>query len=71
MSDDRWAASPCWAPWWVEAYWGEQHNKLMEPSRKSPSVEHHLLEFCDSFRFFIVKTPETFTNISPFLIEKA
>ncbi|GFV64266.1 hypothetical protein TNCV_4087111 [Trichonephila clavipes] len=43
----------------------------MEPSRKSPSVEHHLLKFCDSFRFFIVKTPDTFTNVSPFLIEKA
>ncbi|GFW51402.1 uncharacterized protein TNCV_4603521 [Trichonephila clavipes] len=43
----------------------------MEPSRKSPSVEHHSLEFCDSFRFFIVKTAGTLTNISPFLIEKA
>ncbi|GFW07821.1 uncharacterized protein TNCV_3919541 [Trichonephila clavipes] len=59
------------APWWVEAYWDEHKKTLMEPSRKSPSVEHHSLEFCDSFRFFIVKTPKTFTNISPFLIEKA
>ncbi|GFX24537.1 uncharacterized protein TNCV_1584931 [Trichonephila clavipes] len=71
MSDDRRAASPCWAPWWVEAYWDEHKKTLMEPSRKSPSVEHHLLKFCDSFRFFIVKTPDTFTNVSPFLIEKA
>ncbi|GFX01442.1 uncharacterized protein TNCV_1864161 [Trichonephila clavipes] len=71
MLDDRRAASPCWAPWWVEAYWSEQHNTLMEPSRKSPSVEHRLPEFSDSFRFFIIKTPDTFTNVSPFLIEKA
>ncbi|GFV29725.1 hypothetical protein TNCV_3668171 [Trichonephila clavipes] len=71
MADDRRAASPCWAPCWEEAYWGEQHNTLMEPSRKSPSVELHSLEFCDSFHFFIVKTPEAFANISPFLIEKA
>ncbi|GFY31938.1 uncharacterized protein TNCV_2620751 [Trichonephila clavipes] len=70
MSDDRRAASPCWAPWWVEAYWDEHKKTLMEPSRKSPSVEHHF-EFSDSFRFFILRTPDTFTNISPFLIEKA
>ncbi|GFX96350.1 CCHC-type domain-containing protein [Trichonephila clavipes] len=70
MSDDRRAASPCWAPWWVEAYWDEHKKTLMEPSRKAPSVEHHF-DFSDSFRFFILRTPDTFTNISPFLIEKA
>ncbi|GFV93014.1 uncharacterized protein TNCV_3427261 [Trichonephila clavipes] len=43
----------------------------MEPSSNSPSVEHRKLEFSDSFRYFIMKTPETFTSISPFLIEKA
>ncbi|GFT75969.1 uncharacterized protein TNCV_1254961 [Trichonephila clavipes] len=43
----------------------------MEPSRKYPSVEHRLPEFSDSFRFFIIKTPDIFTNVSPFLIEKA
>ncbi|GFW07813.1 uncharacterized protein TNCV_3919461 [Trichonephila clavipes] len=43
----------------------------MEPSSNSPSVEHPSLKFCDSFRFFIVKTPDTFSNVSPFLIEKA
>ncbi|GFX46008.1 CCHC-type domain-containing protein [Trichonephila clavipes] len=42
----------------------------MEPSRNSPSVEQHF-EYSNSFRFFILKTPDTFTNISPFLIEKA
>ncbi|GFV94160.1 pggt1b [Trichonephila clavipes] len=43
----------------------------MEPISNSPSVEHRKLEFSDSFRYFIMKTPETFTSISPFLIEKA
>ncbi|GFX06658.1 hypothetical protein TNCV_382541 [Trichonephila clavipes] len=43
----------------------------MEPSSNSPSVEHRKIEFSDSFRYFIVKTPDTFTNVSPFLIEKA
>ncbi|GFT76720.1 putative RNA-directed DNA polymerase from transposon BS [Trichonephila clavipes] len=43
----------------------------MEPSSNSPSVEHLKLEFFDSFRYFIMKTPATFTTISPFLIEKA
>ncbi|GFW55880.1 uncharacterized protein TNCV_4390231 [Trichonephila clavipes] len=70
MSDDRRAASPCWAPWWVEAYWNE-HKKLMEPSSNSPSVEHRTIEFSDSFRYFILKTPGTFSTVSPFLIEKA
>ncbi|GFT56827.1 hypothetical protein TNCV_1269001 [Trichonephila clavipes] len=147
MSDDRWAASPCWAPWWVEAYWDEHKKILMEPHSKSPSVEHkfefhdgrnlccqrkqvdttsentvlaplmvtkpslvpsttipsadrveqstlllnpedsscpvegrtpsisplgeHLFDTFESARFFVIKTQETFTNISPFLIEKA
>ncbi|GFX33637.1 putative RNA-directed DNA polymerase from transposon X-element [Trichonephila clavipes] len=71
MSDDRRAASPCWAPWWVEAYWNEHKNTLMEPSSNSPSLEHRNVQFSDSFRFFILKTPATFTNVSPFLIEKA
>ncbi|GFT73773.1 uncharacterized protein TNCV_1327741 [Trichonephila clavipes] len=43
----------------------------MEPCSNSPSVEHRNVEFSDSFRFFILKTPATFTNVSPFLIEKA
>ncbi|GFQ90583.1 uncharacterized protein TNCT_82851 [Trichonephila clavata] len=43
----------------------------MEPSSNSPSVEHRSIEFSDSFRFFIIKTPDIFTNVSPFLIEKA
>ncbi|GFX08440.1 uncharacterized protein TNCV_3269291 [Trichonephila clavipes] len=43
----------------------------MEPSSNSPSVEHRNVEFSDSFRYFILKTPATFTNVSPFLIEKA
>ncbi|GFU70916.1 uncharacterized protein TNCV_4954111 [Trichonephila clavipes] len=30
-----------------------------------------LLNFAIRFVFFIVKTPDTFTNVSPFLIEKA
>ncbi|GFW40960.1 uncharacterized protein TNCV_4370081 [Trichonephila clavipes] len=42
----------------------------MEPSSNSPSVEQHF-EYSNSFRFFLIKTPDTFTNISPFLIEKA
>ncbi|GFT80881.1 hypothetical protein TNCV_4746861 [Trichonephila clavipes] len=71
MSDDRRAASPCWAPWWVEAYWDEHKKTLMEPSNNSPSVEHRKIDFFDSFRYFIVKTPDTFSNVSPFLIEKA
>ncbi|GFU90554.1 uncharacterized protein TNCV_2574871 [Trichonephila clavipes] len=84
MSDDRRAASPCWAPWWVEAYWDEHKNPLMEPSRKSPSVEQQIVsskndirsntqqqEFSDSARFFVLKTPNTFSTVSPFLIEKA
>ncbi|GFW99910.1 hypothetical protein TNCV_2126181 [Trichonephila clavipes] len=36
----------------------------------SPLGEHHLNTF-ESARFFVMKTQETFTNISPFLIEKA
>ncbi|GFT48519.1 uncharacterized protein TNCV_1032961 [Trichonephila clavipes] len=71
MSDDRRAASPCWAPWWVEAYWDEHKKTLMEPSNNSPSVEHRKLAFFNTFRYFIMKTPDTFTNVSPFLIEKA
>ncbi|GFX25126.1 uncharacterized protein TNCV_2753011 [Trichonephila clavipes] len=43
----------------------------MEPGSNSPSVEHRKIEFSDSFRYFIIKTPATFTNVSPFLIEKA
>ncbi|GFV06951.1 uncharacterized protein TNCV_2917111 [Trichonephila clavipes] len=44
----------------------------MEPISNSPSVEHRKkLNFSDSFRFFIIKTPETFSTVSPFLIEKA
>ncbi|GFU77991.1 uncharacterized protein TNCV_3109281 [Trichonephila clavipes] len=43
----------------------------MEPGSNSPSVEHRKVEFSDSFRYFIIKTPATFTNVSPFLIEKA
>ncbi|GFW61661.1 uncharacterized protein TNCV_3705961 [Trichonephila clavipes] len=53
----------------------------MEPSSKSPSVEQQIVpsiqsnkqqqEFSDSARFFILKTPNTFSTVSPFLIEKA
>ncbi|GFW98587.1 CCHC-type domain-containing protein [Trichonephila clavipes] len=43
----------------------------MEPISNSPSVEHRKIDFFDSFRYFIVKTPDTFSNVSPFLIEKA
>ncbi|GFW62636.1 uncharacterized protein TNCV_1886831 [Trichonephila clavipes] len=56
----------------------------MEPSSKSPSVEQQFVsdknyipsntqqqEFCDSARFFVLKTPNTFSTVSPFLIEKA
>ncbi|GFV94366.1 uncharacterized protein TNCV_2268201 [Trichonephila clavipes] len=50
---------------------GVNTKTFMEPSSNSPSVEHPSLKFCDSFRFFIVKTPDTFSNVSPFLIEKA
>ncbi|GFY09412.1 RNase H domain-containing protein [Trichonephila clavipes] len=46
-------------------------NVHIQQRNQSLSVEHHSLQFCDSFRFFIVKTPDTFTNVSPFLIEKA
>ncbi|GFX80909.1 hypothetical protein TNCV_1909021 [Trichonephila clavipes] len=82
MSDDRRAASPCWAPWWVEAYWNEHENTLMEPISNSPSVEQQVVskkidipshtqrqEFSDSARFFVLKTPNTFSTVSPFLIE--
>ncbi|GFQ97779.1 hypothetical protein TNCT_736441 [Trichonephila clavata] len=41
----------------------------MEPNNNSPSGEHHV-NISDSARFFI-KTKDTFTNVSPFLIEKA
>ncbi|GFU46458.1 uncharacterized protein TNCV_2294431 [Trichonephila clavipes] len=56
----------------------------MEPSRNSPSVEQQVVsdkndipshtqrqEFSDSARFFVLKTPNTFSTVSPFLIEKA
>ncbi|GFV23511.1 uncharacterized protein TNCV_4782221 [Trichonephila clavipes] len=43
----------------------------MEPGSNSPSVEHRKIEFSDSFRYFIIKTPATFTSVSSFLIEKA
>ncbi|GFU43487.1 uncharacterized protein TNCV_355661 [Trichonephila clavipes] len=53
----------------------------MEPIRKSPSVEQQIAskrtsntqqqEFSDSARFFVLKTPNTFSTVSPFLIEKA
>ncbi|GFR16566.1 uncharacterized protein TNCT_576121 [Trichonephila clavata] len=43
----------------------------MEPKSNSPSVEHSAIQFSDTFRFFIIKTPETFSNVSPFLITKA
>ncbi|GFT47942.1 hypothetical protein TNCV_3677901 [Trichonephila clavipes] len=56
----------------------------MEPSRNFPSVEQHVVsdknyipsntqqqEFSDSARFFVLKTTNTFSTVSPFLIEKA
>ncbi|GFT44421.1 hypothetical protein TNCV_5054401 [Trichonephila clavipes] len=36
----------------------------------SPLGEHHL-NLYESARYFIMKTKETFSNVSPFLIEKA
>ncbi|GFU66483.1 hypothetical protein TNCV_3807261 [Trichonephila clavipes] len=42
----------------------------MEPKSKSPSGMHHM-NIPDSGRFFIIKTKETFTNVSPFFIENA
>ncbi|GFV94057.1 hypothetical protein TNCV_3357041 [Trichonephila clavipes] len=36
----------------------------------SPLGEHHFNTF-QSARFFVIKTQETFSNVSPFLIEKA
>ncbi|GFT33326.1 hypothetical protein TNCV_2383481 [Trichonephila clavipes] len=83
MSDDRRAASPCWAPWWVEAYWNEHENTLMEPISNSPSVEQQIVsksdipshtqrqEFSDSARFFVLKTRTPFPPYHLFLIEKA
>ncbi|GFT73764.1 uncharacterized protein TNCV_1327651 [Trichonephila clavipes] len=70
MSDDRRAASPCWAPWWVEAYWDEHKNTIMEPFRNSSSIEEQQI-VPDSARYFIMRTTETFSKVSPFLIEKA
>ncbi|GFT64942.1 hypothetical protein TNCV_3947101 [Trichonephila clavipes] len=70
MSDDRRAASLVG----LHGGWrltGMNTKTLMEPSSNSPSLEHRKLQFSDSFRFFILKTPATFTNVSPFLIEKA
>ncbi|GFW07847.1 uncharacterized protein TNCV_3919801 [Trichonephila clavipes] len=56
----------------------------MEPSRTSPSVEQQIVsskngirsntqqqEFSDFARFFVLKTQNTFSTVSPFLIEKA
>ncbi|GFU72741.1 uncharacterized protein TNCV_194281 [Trichonephila clavipes] len=55
----------------------------MEPISNSPSVEQQIVsksdipshtqrqEFSDSARFFVLKTPNTFSTVSPFLIEKA
>ncbi|GFS83425.1 uncharacterized protein TNCV_1059851 [Trichonephila clavipes] len=56
----------------------------MEPISNSPSVEQQVVskkidipshtqrqEFSDSARFFVLKTPNTFSTVSPFLIEKA
>ncbi|GFV01101.1 uncharacterized protein TNCV_1010221 [Trichonephila clavipes] len=53
----------------------------MEPSSKSPSVEQQIVssipsntqqqEFSDSARFFVLKTSNIFSTVSPFLIEKA
>ncbi|GFU89521.1 uncharacterized protein TNCV_4802831 [Trichonephila clavipes] len=37
----------------------------------SPSGEHLIPKFTDSFRYFIIKTNDTLTNVSPFLIKKA
>ncbi|GFT99305.1 hypothetical protein TNCV_3162011 [Trichonephila clavipes] len=36
----------------------------------SPLEEHHFNTF-ESARFFVIKTRDTFSNVSPFLIEKA
>ncbi|GFW23646.1 hypothetical protein TNCV_4091891 [Trichonephila clavipes] len=41
----------------------------MEPKIDSPSEEHHMIT-PESTRYFIMKMKETFTNVSPFLIEK-
>ncbi|GFU64491.1 uncharacterized protein TNCV_2526061 [Trichonephila clavipes] len=70
MSDDRRAASPCWAPWWVEAYWDEQQKHTWNPAGNLLQWSTILFNFAIRF-VFIVKTPDTFTNVSPFLIEKA
>ncbi|GFX25540.1 uncharacterized protein TNCV_1408061 [Trichonephila clavipes] len=65
MSDDRRAASPCWAPWWVEAYWDEHKNTIMEPFKNSSSIEEQQISTC---KFFIMSTTDTFSNVSPFFL---
>ncbi|GFT40382.1 UDP-N-acetylglucosamine--peptide N-acetylglucosaminyltransferase 110 kDa subunit [Trichonephila clavipes] len=50
---------------------GVNSKTLMELGSNSPSVEHRKIEFSDSFRYFIMKSFATFTNVSPFLIKKA
>ncbi|GFT94222.1 uncharacterized protein TNCV_3922671 [Trichonephila clavipes] len=70
MSDDRRAASLVG----LHGGWrrtGMNTKTLMEPNNNSPSVEHRKLAFFNTFRYFIMKTPDTFTNVLPFLIEKA
>ncbi|GFV77803.1 hypothetical protein TNCV_4673971 [Trichonephila clavipes] len=59
----------------------EQSTLLLNPEDSSCPVEgrtpsisplgEHLFDTFESARFFVIKTQETFTNISPFLIEKA
>ncbi|GFU90524.1 hypothetical protein TNCV_2574571 [Trichonephila clavipes] len=73
MSDDRRAASPCWAPWWVEAYWDEHKKILMEPNSKSPSVEHKF-EFHDGRNLCCqrkqVDTTSENTVLAPLMVTK-
>ncbi|GFQ88949.1 uncharacterized protein TNCT_409311 [Trichonephila clavata] len=42
----------------------------MEPSSDSSSGEHHM-NISESAQYFIIKTKDTFTNVSHFLIEKS
>ncbi|GFU35830.1 uncharacterized protein TNCV_3380851 [Trichonephila clavipes] len=57
---------PCWAPWWVEAYWDEHKILSWNPLKTPPLLRSNkfpLVNFssCHNRYFF---------NVSPFLIHK-
>ncbi|GFT40733.1 hypothetical protein TNCV_4042241 [Trichonephila clavipes] len=56
---------PCWAPWWVEAYWNEHKNTLMEPSSNSPSLERRNAGWTGAEQKHLILTFSTLTSHRP------